>query len=182
MQANVAEPPPLGRHNHSEAQRQDTERAAEGLLEARQLFLAFAGHLDGGSPLIEWSRELSDLHATLLTASVSETRRPQDFDNAVTRRHIQGLIGRIDEWSILHLPRPVAARRHTHSLGEVISHLARTYAHAHATLRRGGSAEHLHDAALHLARIQEGYADLLAEIRALRIELPAAFRGPESWW
>ncbi|MFC8047463.1 hypothetical protein [Nocardia sp. NPDC057353] len=179
MQANVAEPPPLGHHHRNDVERQD---AAEGLLEARQLFLAFAGHLDGGSPLIEWARELSDLHATLLTASVSETRRPRDFHEADLRHRIQGSIGRIDEWSILHLPRPVAARRHTHSLGEVISHLARTYAHTHATLRRGGSAEHLHDAVRHLAQVQEGYADLVAELRALRIELPIAFRGPEPWW
>lgn len=179
MQANVTEPPPLGHHNRSEAERKD---AAEGLLEARQLFLAFAGHLDGGSPLIEWARELSDLHATLLTASLSETRRPRDFDEADTRRRIQGWIVRIDEWSILHLLRPVAARRHTHSLGEVISHLARTYAHTHATLRRGGSAEHLHDAARHLAQVQEGYADLVTEIRALRIELPAAFHVSEPGW
>ncbi|MFC8530363.1 hypothetical protein [Nocardia sp. NPDC057227] len=179
---NRTEPPPLGHHDRSGAERLDAVGAGEGLLEARHLFLAFAGHVDGGSPLIEWARELSDLHATLLTASVSEERRPRAFDDAVTRRQVQCLIGRIDEWSILHLPRPVAARRHTHSLGEVISHLARTYAHAHATLRRGGSAEHLHDAALHLARIQEGYADLVAEIRALRIELPATFRGQHTWW
>ncbi|WP_216916694.1 hypothetical protein [Nocardia noduli] len=192
MQANATEPLPLDHYNRSEPRTQvkpgpnhpastsDDAGTAEGLLDARQLFLAVAGHWEGSSPLIGWARELSDLHATLLTASVSVTRRPRDFDSAVTQGQIHTLIGLIDEWAILHLPRPTAARRHTHSLGEVISHVAHTYAHTHSTLRHSSSAERLHDAALRLAQVQEGYADLIDEIRALRIELPSGYRGPQA--
>ncbi|MFD4351656.1 hypothetical protein ACFWPX_03825 [Nocardia sp. NPDC058518] len=147
-------------------------RTAEGLLEARQLLLAVAGNLQGGSPLIEWARELADLHATLFTASVSITRRPADFDATTTRGRINTIIGLIDEWSACHLPRPTAGRRHTHSLGEVISHVADTYTHVQWTLRHTKSAEHQHHAALRFAQVQEGYADLVDEIRALRVALP----------
>lgn len=147
-------------------------RTAEGLLEARQLLLAVAGNLQGGSPLIGWARELADLHATLFTASVSTTRRPADFDAPTTSGRINTVIGLIDEWSACHLPRPTSGRRHTHSLGEVISHVADTYTHVQWTLRHTKSAEHQHHAALRFAQVQEGYADLVEEIRALRVALP----------
>ncbi|WP_330180172.1 hypothetical protein OHB26_27635 [Nocardia sp. NBC_01503] len=151
--------------------------AAEGLLEARQLLLAIAGTLQGGSPLIEWARELADLHATLITVAISATRRPSDFDETVTRGRVGTLIGRIDEWSAFHLPRPATGRRHTHSLGEVISHLAATYAQMQWTLRHSDSAQHHHDAALRFAQVQEGYADLVDEIRTLRVLLPLGWNG-----
>src|SRR5690606_15917869 len=101
---------------------------AEGLLDARQLLLGLAGQCRGGSPLIGWARELADLHTTLVASSISAPRRPDDFDVADTRDHIGAISILIDEWSVLHLPRPRGARRHTHSLGEVISHVAETYA------------------------------------------------------
>lgn len=144
----------------------------EGLLEARQLMLAIAGNLSGRSPLIEWSRELADLHATLITASISVTRRPADFDDPTTRARIRTVIALIDEWSARHLPHPTTGRRHTHSLGEVISHVADTYAQVQRTLRHTTAAEHQHDAALRFAQVQEGYADLIDDIRALRVRLP----------
>ncbi|MEV0542207.1 hypothetical protein [Nocardia salmonicida] len=147
-------------------------RTAEGLLEARQLLLAVAGNLQGGSPLIEWARELADLHATLLTASVSTTRRPADFDATVTSGRINTVIGLIDEWASCHLPRPTSGRRHTHSLGEVISHVADNYTQVQWTLRHTKSAEHQHHAVLRFAQVQEGYADLVDDIRALRVALP----------
>ncbi|MFB8005923.1 hypothetical protein [Nocardia sp. NPDC056000] len=159
--------------------RSDSERArpTEGLLEARHLLLAVAGTLQGGSPLIGWSRELAYLHATLLTASVSPTRRPTGFDATVTRGRINILIGLIDDWSAFHLPRPSTGRRHTHSLGEVISHVAATYAQMQWTLRHSSSAQQQHDAALRFAQIQEGYADLVEEIRTLRVALPLGWSG-----
>ncbi|MEV0247456.1 hypothetical protein AB0H76_12765 [Nocardia sp. NPDC050712] len=148
------------------------DRTAEGLLEARQLLLAVAGNLQGGSPLIDWARELADLHSTLVTAAVSTIRRPADFDATATYGLVDTVIGLIDEWSAYHLPRPAFGRRHTHSLGEVISHVAGTYAHVQWTLRHAESAEQQHHATLRFAQVQEGYADLVDEIRALRVVLP----------
>ncbi|WP_194819878.1 hypothetical protein [Nocardia sp. XZ_19_385] len=147
-------------------------RTAAGLLEARHLLLAVAGNLQGDSPLIGWARELADLHATLVTAAVSTTRRPADFDATATYGQISAIIGLIDEWSACHLPRPAFGRRHTHSLGEVISHVAGTYAHVQWTLRHAESAEQQHHATLRFAQVQEGYAGLVDEIRALRVVLP----------
>lgn len=152
-------------------------RAAEGLLEARQLLVAIAGHLEGGSPLISWSRELADLHATLITAAVSAKCCPQDFDAAAMRTQIHDIIASIDHWSRLHLPRPIGARRHTHTLGAVISHVAHTYAQVQWALRHGHTEQLRHEAAMHWAEVQQGYADLVADIRALRIELPTGWRG-----
>ncbi|WP_216917847.1 hypothetical protein [Nocardia noduli] len=152
--------------------------AAEGLLEARQLLLAIAGQLEGGSGLIEWARELADLHATGITAMISPLRRPADFDAAAMHVRIRAVIGLIDDWSIFHLPRPTAARRHTHSLGEVISHVAETYAQVQWTLRHSDSAEHRHEAAVRFAQVQQGYADLIGEIKAMRVELALGWRGP----
>ncbi|MGW0248506.1 hypothetical protein ACWDYH_17920 [Nocardia goodfellowii] len=153
-------------------------RTAAGLLEARQLLLAAAGNLQGDSPLIAWARELADLHSTLITAAVSTTRRPADFDATATLGVINAVIGSIDEWSACHLPRPTHGRRHTHSLGEVISHVAGTYAHVQWTLRHADSAEQQHHATLRFAQVQEGYADLVDEIRALRVVLPLGQRLP----
>lgn len=152
-------------------------RCGEGLLDARQLLTGIAGHCTGGSPLIEFARELAELHAMLVTASASVSQRPDSFDTADTRARINGLIDLIDEWSMLHLPRPADARRHTHSLGEVVSHVADTYAQVQQTLRHCNSAEHRHQAALRMSQVQQGYSDLIDEIRALRIELPVGWRG-----
>ncbi|MCU1643961.1 MAG: hypothetical protein JWN03_4236 [Nocardia sp.] len=152
-------------------------RPAEGLLDARELLLAVAGNLAGGSPLIGWARELADLHSTLTTATVSPARRPADFDDSTVRGQIGEVIGLIDEWSVLHLPRPTAGRRHTHSLGEVISHVATTYAQMQRTLRHSGSAAHQHHAAMRFAQVQEGYSDLVGEIRTLRVQLPLGSHG-----
>ncbi|WP_067721506.1 hypothetical protein [Nocardia yamanashiensis] len=148
-------------------------RAAEGLLDARQLLLAIAGRLRGSSPHIEWARELADLHATLVTASVSEARRPNDFDYFTIHHRIDTMIMLIDRWAAFHLPRATTGRRHTHSLGEVISHVAGVYAQTQWTLRHQPGAQHQHHAALRFAHAQEGYAELVEEIRALRVVLPA---------
>ncbi len=150
---------------------------AENLLDARQLLIAIAGNLKGGCPLIGWSRELADLHASMLTTSLCTSGHPSDADAARTRAQISEMISEINRWAVLHLPRPVNARRHTHSLGEVISHIAHTYAQMLWTLRHSECAQNQHEAALHLAQAQEGYADLVAEIRSLRVQLPLGWRG-----
>ncbi|WP_328660277.1 hypothetical protein [Nocardia salmonicida] len=149
---------------------------ATGLLEARQLLLAVAGNLDCvGTPLAEWARELGDLHATLMSASVSLACRPADFDDTATRTRIGDVIGMIDQWSMYHLPRTTTARCHTHTLGEVISHVADNYAQAQWRLRHSEGAEHRHMVAQRLAQVQQGYADLIEEIRMLRVEFPVGW-------
>lgn len=148
-----------------------------GVLDGRQLLLAIAGTLRDGSPLIGWARELADLHATLITASLSATRRPADFDAAATRERLTTLTALIDDWSVRHLPRPQGTRRHTHSLGEVISHIADAYAQLQWTLRHSANTIHHHGAALRFAQIQEGYADLVDDIRGLRVTLPLGSSG-----
>ncbi|WP_067722048.1 hypothetical protein [Nocardia yamanashiensis] len=150
---------------------------AEGLLDARELLLSISGALTGRSPLIESARELADLHSTLFTAASSITCRPADFDEIAIRDRIVVVITLIDDWSALHLPRPAAARRHTHSLGEVISHVADTYAQVQWTLRHSRSADETHNAALRFAQVQEGYADLIDEILACRVALPLGLGG-----
>ncbi|MFI7528699.1 hypothetical protein [Nocardia salmonicida] len=146
-------------------------------MDARQLLVAIAGNLEGNCPLISWARELADLHASMLTATLYTSRLPADFDAAHTRAQISEVISEINRWAVLHLPRPVNARRHTHSLGEVISHIAHTYARMVWTMRHSEGAQNQHEAALHLAQAQEGYADLVAEIRGLRVQLPWGWRG-----
>ncbi|MGW4368056.1 hypothetical protein ACWEKT_20675 [Nocardia takedensis] len=156
----------------------DDPRVHEGLLDARRLHLAMAGApVEGSSPLIEWARELADLHATLITSAVSELRRPAGFDDAATRRRVQELVAEIDQWAVFHLPRPVAAQRHTHSLGEVISHTAQVYAQSQLVLRHADNAEHQHEAALRMAQVQDGYADLVTAIQQRRVQLPLGWRG-----
>ncbi|WP_109527715.1 hypothetical protein [Nocardia aurea] len=153
--------------------------AMHGLLQARELLLAIAGQLEHGSPLIGWARELADLHSTSITAIISPVRRPADFDADATHIRIRAVISLIDDWSIFHLPHPATARRHTHSLGEVISHVAETYAQVQWTLRHSNSAEHRHDAAVRFAQVQRGYADLIGEIKAMRVEFAASWRVPQ---
>ncbi|MET7770479.1 hypothetical protein [Nocardia sp. NPDC005366] len=102
---------------------------------------------------------------------------PRGFDAAATHAQIHEVIASIDHWSRLHLPRPIGARRHTHTLGAVISHVAHTYAQAQWTLRHGDTEQLRHEAAVHWAEVQQRYADLIAEIRALRIELPTGWHG-----
>ncbi|WP_067697525.1 hypothetical protein [Nocardia jejuensis] len=156
----------------------DRARATEGLLDARELLRAVAGNLEGDSPLIEWARELADLHATLTTAAVSPTRRPADFDETALRNRLAAVIALIDEWAIGALPRPATARRHTHSLGEVISHLAATYAHMQWTLRHNDDPERGQHATTRFAHVQQAYSDLVDEIRSLRVQLPLGPHAP----
>ncbi|WP_435593549.1 hypothetical protein [Nocardia sp. bgisy118] len=154
---------------------------ATALLSPEQLQAAIAGHLDspsGGSPLIGWARELGDLHATLLTSCLDPRRRPTDFDEAVLRRRIRGVVGEIDSWAVFVLPRATAgARKHTHSLGEVVSHLAEAYVDAWWTVLHTGDEQLRHEAWFHLGQLHEGYACLLDDLFNRRVELPLGWRG-----
>ncbi|MGW4370287.1 hypothetical protein ACWEKT_32045 [Nocardia takedensis] len=150
----------------------------EGLLDAQRLLLAVNGsRLEAGSPLSGWARELADLHATLLTGAVSRARRPADFDERVLRADVAEAIAQIDGWAIFRPPRPLNVPRHTHSLGETISHFARVYAHTSWADRHAISAEHRREATLHMAQTYQGYADLVTAIAARRVLLPLGWRG-----
>jgi len=59
----------------------------------------------------------------------------------------------------------------------VISHVAATYAQVQWTLHHDDCAEHRHRAAQRMTQIQQGYNDLVEEIRALRVEFPLGWRG-----
>ncbi|WP_405180827.1 hypothetical protein OG225_06395 [Nocardia sp. NBC_01377] len=156
----------------------DSGRTALGLLDARQLHMAVAGcRVKGQSPVIPWSRELADMHATLLNAALSVERRPVGFDEPAMRDRMTAVVALIDEWAIFHLPRPVNAVHHTHSLGEVISHFAQVFAQSQCALRRATNAEQQHEAALRMAQTLQGYADLVTAIRARRVQLPLGWRG-----
>ncbi|MEU6191970.1 hypothetical protein [Nocardia sp. NPDC047038] len=150
------------------------------LLSPEQLLAAIAGHLEDDSPLIGWARELGDLHAVLLPGWASPRSRPADFDDAGVRREIADTIEQINSWAVFHLPRPDGARRHTHCLGEVISHIAMTYAAAIWTIRHSDDEQQRHEAMFHLAEVREGYADLLVEIHARRVQLPLGWRGART--
>ncbi|MDE1675200.1 hypothetical protein [Nocardia gipuzkoensis] len=141
-----------------------------------QLLAAIAGHLEGNSPLIRWARELGDLHAALLPGCADSPLRAAEFDAAGVLREIAHTVEQINSWTVFVLPRPTGARRHTHSLGEVISHVAATYAAAWWTVRHADDEQQRHDAWFHLGEVCEGYADLLADIHARRVELPLGWR------
>ncbi|MGO4612991.1 hypothetical protein AB4305_03440 [Nocardia sp. 2YAB30] len=160
-----------------------TQRVGNGrsgsaaLLAPEQLLSAISGHLNHDSPLIGWARELGDLHAARLPGYLDSPRHPPDFDEAAVRRQIAGVVEQIDSWAAFHLPRPTGARKHTHSLGEVISHVAKTFTQAWWTVRRTDDEQLRHEAWFHLGQVREGYADLLADIHARRVELPLGWRG-----
>ncbi|MEU7765029.1 hypothetical protein AB0B25_07895 [Nocardia sp. NPDC049190] len=147
------------------------------LLSPEQLLTAIAGHLKHGSALIGWARELGDLHAALIPGHVDPMRRATDSDEASIRAEITRLIGQIDSWAAFHLSRNTAARKHTHSLGEVISHVAKTYADAWWTVLHITDEQLQHEAWFHLGQVREGYADLIEDVRACRVQLPLGWRG-----
>ncbi|WP_327118965.1 hypothetical protein OHB12_12025 [Nocardia sp. NBC_01730] len=150
------------------------------LLSPEQLLTAIAGHREHGSALIGWARELGDLHAVLIPGQVDPARRATDLDEAATRAEITQVIAQIDSWAVFHVPRNPIARTHTHSLGEVISHVAKTYADAWWTVLHITDEQLRHEAWFHLGQVREGYSDLIEDIRARRVQLPLGWRGIES--
>lgn len=152
----------------------DGRRAAEPspLLDPEQLLVAIAGRLKHDSPLISWARELGDLHAGLVSGRISQSRFPLNRDESAVRHEVEHVITEIDTWAALHIPRSPRVRMHTHSLGEVISHAAQTYASAWWTVLHTDDLDRRHEAWFHLGQVREGYADLIGEIRAHRIQLP----------
>ncbi|WP_328412053.1 LamB/YcsF family protein [Nocardia sp. NBC_00403] len=150
----------------------DIMRGPVPLLGPEQLLAAIAGHLRRGSPLIGWARELGDLHAAMIPGHLDLSRHPADFDAAGIHADIARIGGEIDSWAVRHVPRTPNVRKHTHSLGEVISHVAKIYADAWWTVLHATDEELRHEAWFHLAEVREGYATLVTDIRARRVQLP----------
>lgn len=116
------------------------------LLNPEQLLAAIAGHLDRNWPLVRWARELGDLHAALIHG-------PHPSNDPEARHAITRVIGDIDSWAVFHLPRVSGARRHTHTLGQVISHVAKTFAEVWWTVLHTDDQLQRHEAWFHLGPI-----------------------------
>ncbi|MGY2093309.1 hypothetical protein ACW9HO_37565 [Nocardia gipuzkoensis] len=104
---------------------------------------------------------------------LDRTRRPANFDEGFIQADIARLIEEIDSWTVLHLPRARGARRHTHSLGEIVSHVAKTYAETWQTVLHVDDEELRHKVWFYLGEVLEGYAELVDDIRARRVQLPS---------
>ncbi|MBH0781138.1 hypothetical protein [Nocardia bovistercoris] len=144
--------------------------SAEILLSPRELIAAIAGKIQGVSPMVAWARELGDLHASLLPCAPD--RRPEGFDPAAVRAEIARIIDIIDSSAVGRLPCIPQARTHTHTLGQVVSTVAETFATAWWTVRHSDDEEVRHHAWTRLGEIREGYAALLADIETKRVQLP----------
>ncbi|MGW4094568.1 hypothetical protein [Nocardia sp. NPDC004750] len=155
----------------------DPEEGKARLLGPDQLLAAIAGHLTQGSSLIEWARELGDLHAALIPVRLNRTRLPAEFDEARVHIDIAEIVSEIDSWAFVHVPRAPGARRHTHSLGEVISHIAKIYANAWWTVLHVDDNDVRHEAWFHLGEVCEGYAQLIHDIQASGVRFPLGWRG-----
>ncbi|MFR9774148.1 hypothetical protein [Nocardia sp. SC052] len=149
------------------------------LLEPAELFKAISGRLASGSPLVNWARELSDLHAELTRHKRGGVPCSSGFDCERIRAGIERLVDDIDMWAARNVPRTNCARKHTHSLGEAISHIAQTYSEAWWTVLHSADCELRHEAWSHLGEVREGYAGMVGEIRARHLQLPlgAGVRG-----
>ncbi|MEV0032277.1 hypothetical protein [Nocardia sp. NPDC050793] len=146
------------------------------LLSPDQLLAAIGGRLADPLPLIAWARELGDLHAALISA-VLNPRRPADVTEAALHADIAKVIDKINSWAVFYVRHSRCARRHTHSFGEVISHVAKSYAEAWWTVLHADCEELRHSAWVHLGEVREGYAQLIGDIRAGRVQLPLGWRG-----
>ncbi|MFX0578264.1 hypothetical protein [Nocardia nepalensis] len=153
------------------------EMDGESLLSPDQLLAAIAGRLTEPLPLIAWARELGDLHAALISAVLNPRRRPPEITEAALHADIAKVIDKINSWAAFYVRHSRCARRHTHSFGEVISHVAKTYAEAWWTVLHADCEELRHSAWVHLGEVREGYAQLIGEIRAGRVQLPLGWRG-----
>jgi hypothetical protein len=156
---------------------EDPATDAASLLSPDQLLAAIAGHLAEPLPLIAWARELGDLHAALISAVLNPRQRPPDVTEAALHADIAKVIGKINSWAVFYLRHGRCARRHTHSFGEVISHVAKSYAEAWWTVLHADCEVLRHSAWVHLGEVREGYAQLIGDIRDGLVQLPLGWRG-----
>lgn len=155
------------------------ENGLTGLLSPEQLLAAISGHLDteGGSELAGFARELGALRAALLDVELNPRCDGSGFDEVNLRRQITEVVEHIDRWRVRHLPYRTEARSHTHSLGQVIDQVAYRFVDAWWTVRHCEDARLRRTAWFHLGQVREGYADLVADIHAGRLEFPLGWSG-----
>ncbi len=119
-----------------------------------------------------WAREPGELHAQLLPLRLGQGLRPRSFDCEHIHALIDKVVGKIDAWAERNIPPTKCARKHTHSLGEVISHIANTYVETWWAVVHSADAVLRHQAWFHLGEAREGYAELVNEISARHLQLP----------
>lgn len=160
--------------------RPDEETAV--LLSPERLLAAIAGHLDTGSGrgLAGFARELGVLRAAVLAFELNPAEAPVRSDEVEVQRRIRTAVAGIDGWRMRYLPHRTGARSHTHSLGQVIDQVATRYVEAWWTVRLSADVRLRRTAWFHLAQAREGYADLVADLRAGRVELPLGWGGLTS--
>ncbi|WP_157105913.1 hypothetical protein [Nocardia sienata] len=152
---------------------------ATALPSPEQLLAGISGHLDtdGAPALVGFAHELGGLRAALPAHPLDPAPHSVSFAEADLRRRITAVVEQIDTWRLRHLPHRTGARTHTHSLGQVIDQVATRYVDARWAVLHCGDRRLRRTAWFHLGQAREGYADLVADIRAGRIELPVGWRG-----
>ncbi len=136
------------------------------------LLQAVCGQPEGDEALTKWARDLADLHAELLRHRLRPMSRRSEADDDEARAEIDRIVGEVDAWAIENLSRVNCARMHTHSLGEIISHIAMSSADAWWIVLHSRDASTRHRAWSQLAQALEGYTEMLTEISAQRLRLP----------
>ncbi|WP_327095992.1 hypothetical protein OIE68_39555 [Nocardia vinacea] len=155
----------------------DSAIDAASVLSPDQLLAAIAGRLTEPLPMIAWARELGDLHAALISAVLNPQPRAPDVTETALHADIAKVIDKINSWAASYVRHSRCARRHTHTFGEVISHVAKTYAEAWWTVLHADCEELRHSAWVHLSEVRDGYEHLIGDIRAGRVQLPLGWRG-----
>ncbi|MFG3615483.1 hypothetical protein [Nocardia sp. NPDC047654] len=143
------------------------------LLRPEHLFRAISGHVTSRMSLVTWARELGDLHAELIPFHRVGTPRRNGFDGEQIRAEVDRVVAAVDDWAIRNVPCPNGARMHTHSLGEVMSHMAEVYAEAWWTVLHTKDVETRHRVWFHLGEVREGYAELVDEVCHRRLRFPS---------
>ncbi|WP_433522675.1 hypothetical protein ACQPZ2_37145 [Nocardia pseudovaccinii] len=155
----------------------DSAIDAASVLSPDQLLAAIAGRLTEPFPMITWARELGDLHAALISAVLNPQRHAPEVTETALHADIAKVIDKINSWAASYVRHSRCARRHTHTFGEVISHVAKTYAEAWWTVLHADCEELRHSAWVHLSEVRDGYEHLIGDIRAGRVQLPLGWRG-----
>ncbi|WP_253815108.1 hypothetical protein [Nocardia amikacinitolerans] len=156
---------------------EDPATDAGSLLSPEQLLAAIGGRLAEPLPLVAWARELGDLHAALISTALNPRLRTPDVTESALHADVARVIDKINSWAAFYVRHSRCARRHTHTFGEVISHVAKTYAEAWWTVLHSDCEELRHSAWVHLGEVRDGYAQLIGDIRAGRVQLPLGWRG-----
>jgi hypothetical protein len=123
------------------------------------------GRVVGERALCSLAHGLTDVHRQIQL----HPDRVSQFD---TRR--AGLIADVDDWTFRNLPSPaVGARRHEHTLGEIIDCIAAAAARAFELLMADNpTGARMHTQWTRLAELELAYSDLVRDLRDGRCYLP----------